>query len=73
MTSLETKVIREVLDLINKFDSSEIYPVIYEASQNIKDADIRKKINDDYTKKMGEQCRYIRNAHDWLNELLNNK
>lgn len=73
MTSLETKVIATAIDLLKSFDTSEIYRVIYEASQNIEDKSVRKKINDDYTKKMGEQAKYLREAQGWLTELLNNK
>lgn len=72
MNNLEKKALKRASELLNQFDTYEIYKTINNSIATIEDKELNRDIIDSYQNAMSREVKKISEAKSWIDEVLNN-
>lgn len=73
MNSLEKKVLKRASELLQQFDTYEIYKAINNSTATIEDRELNRDIINSYQTAMNKEVKKISEAKSWIDEVLNNE
>lgn len=73
MNSLEKKVLKRASELLQQFDTYEIYKAINNSTATIEDRELNRDIINSYQNAMNKEVKKISEAKSWIDEVLNNE